>query len=93
VARLGDAGVPAGPISRIGDVMTDPQVLHREMVVELRHPRAGRMRVNGVPLKFSGTPGAVRTPPPLLGEHTAAVLRELGYSDAEAAALRGAGAV
>ena len=93
VARLGDAGVPAGPISRISDVMTDPQVLHREMVVEVRHPRAGRMRVNGVPLKFSGTPGAVRTPPPVLGEHTAAVLRELGYSDAEAAALRGAGAV
>jgi crotonobetainyl-CoA:carnitine CoA-transferase CaiB-like acyl-CoA transferase len=93
VARLGEAGVPAGPISRISEVMADPQVLHREMVVEVRHPRAGRVRVNGVPLKFSETPGAVRTPPPVLGEHTATILDELGYSAAEAAALREAGAV
>jgi crotonobetainyl-CoA:carnitine CoA-transferase CaiB-like acyl-CoA transferase len=93
VARLGDAGVPAGPIARISDVMTDPQVLHREMVVEIRHPRAGTVRVNGVPLKFSETPGAVRSAPPVLGEHTAKVLGELGYSEAEAAALHEAGAV
>jgi crotonobetainyl-CoA:carnitine CoA-transferase CaiB-like acyl-CoA transferase len=91
--RLGAAGVPAGPISRISDVMTDPQVLHREMVVALDHPRAGRVRVNGVPLKFSETPGAVRTPPPVLGQHTAAILAELGCSPAQVEALREAGAV
>jgi len=93
LARLGDAGVPAGPISRINEVMTDPQVLHREMVVEVDHPRAGRVRVNGVPVKFSETPGAVRTPPPVLGEHTAAILSELGCSDAQVNTLRKAGVV
>jgi formyl-CoA transferase/CoA:oxalate CoA-transferase len=93
LGRLGDAGVPAGPISRINEVMTDPQVLHRGMVVEVDHPRAGRVRLNGVPLKFSGTPGAVRTPPPILGEHTAAILGELGCSAAQVAALRDAAVV
>ncbi|HEV2357813.1 MAG TPA: CaiB/BaiF CoA-transferase family protein [bacterium] len=93
VARLGEAGVPVGPISRISEVMNDPQVLHRGMVVAVEHPRAGRVRVNGVPLKFSDTPGGVRTPPPVLGEHTAAVLRELGYPGAQVTALRDAGVV
>ena len=93
LARLLEAGVPAGPISRIDEVMTDPQVLHREMVVDVDHPRAGRVRVNGVPLKFSDTPGAVRTPPPTLGQHTASVLSELGCAAAQVESLRAAGVV
>lgn len=88
VARLLAAGVPAGPIYRMDEVMTDPQVLFREMVVDLTHPRAGPIKVNGVPVKLSDTPGAVRTPPPLLGEHTDEVLRDLGLAPAEITALR-----
>ncbi len=93
VACLLGAGVPAGPIYRMNEVMTDPQVLHREMVVDLEHPRAGRIKVNGVPVKLSETPGAVRMPPPVLGEHTDEVLRGLGVSADELAALRAEGVI
>jgi crotonobetainyl-CoA:carnitine CoA-transferase CaiB-like acyl-CoA transferase len=93
VARLLQAGVPAGPIYRMNEVMEDPQVRHREMVVEVEHPRAGRVRVNGVPVKFSETPGGVIAPPPVLGEHSDAVLLELGCDGAEIAALRRDGVI
>jgi crotonobetainyl-CoA:carnitine CoA-transferase CaiB-like acyl-CoA transferase len=93
VERLLQAGVPAGPIYRMNEVMEDPQVHHRKMVVEVEHPRAGRVRVNGVPVKFSETPGEVAAPPPILGEHTEAVLRELGVDEAEFAALRHDGVI
>ncbi len=93
VSRLLDAGVPAGPIYRMSEVMTDPQVLNREMVVELTHPRAGRITVNGVPVKLSETPGGVRTPPPVLGEHTEEVLRALGLGEADITALRSEGVI
>jgi crotonobetainyl-CoA:carnitine CoA-transferase CaiB-like acyl-CoA transferase len=93
VERLLRAGVPAGPIYRMHEVMEDPQVRHREMVVEVEHPRAGRVRVNGVPVKFSETPGGVMAPPPVLGEHSDAVLLELGCDDAEISALRRDGVI
>jgi crotonobetainyl-CoA:carnitine CoA-transferase CaiB-like acyl-CoA transferase len=86
-------GVPAGPIYRMSEVMSDPQVAHRGMVVELDHPRAGRIRVNGVPVKLSATPGGIRRPPPLLGEHTEPILRELGLGAAEVDSLRAEGVV
>ena len=87
------AGVPAGPIYRMDEVMGDPQVRHREMVVEVEHPNAGRIRVNGVPLKFSETPGGIVSPPPVLGEHSEAVLRELGCTPAEIASLHRDGVI
>jgi len=88
---LDRAGVPNGPIYRISEVFADPQTLHRQMKVTLEHPTAGKVTVTGVPVKFSDTPGAVRTPPPLLGQHTEAVLAELGYSPEDVARLRAEG--
>jgi len=85
-------GVPCGPINSIGDMAADPQTLAREMVVELEHPRAGRTRALGLPLKFSATPGRVARPAPCYGEHTREVLGEFGFAAAEIEALLASGA-
>jgi crotonobetainyl-CoA:carnitine CoA-transferase CaiB-like acyl-CoA transferase len=87
------AGVPVGPVNRIGDMLADPQVAAREMVVELEHPKAGRTRAIGHPVKFSATPGKVERAAPLLGQHTREVLQALGYSAAEIERLHAEGAV
>ena len=93
LAALDAAGVPCGPINSIADVAADPHALAREMVVELEHPRAGRTRALGLPLKLSRTPGKVARPAPLLGQHTREVLEEFGFSSAEVDALYAQGAV
>ena len=93
LTALEAAGVPAGPIYTLDEVYADPQVRARDMVVETEHPAAGRVSNIGIPVKLSETPGAFRRPAPALGEHTDEVLRELGVSDARAAALRASGAV
>jgi crotonobetainyl-CoA:carnitine CoA-transferase CaiB-like acyl-CoA transferase len=87
------AGMPVGPINTIGDMLADPQVAAREMVVETEHPKAGRTRAIGLPIKFSDTPGAVTRPAPLLGEHTREVLSSLGYDAAAIDALAASGAI
>ena len=66
-----EAGVPVGPVNKIGDMLADPQVHAREMVVEVDHPKAGRMKTLGTPIKFSDTKGEVRRAAPVLGQHTA----------------------
>ena len=93
LAAFDAEGVPAGPVNRIGDMLCDPQVLAREMVVEVDHSRAGRVKALGNPIKFSATPGEVRRAAPLLGEHTREVLESLGYSAAQIAKLHEDGAV
>jgi crotonobetainyl-CoA:carnitine CoA-transferase CaiB-like acyl-CoA transferase len=87
LAALDAAGLPCGPINSIADVAADPQALAREMVVELDHPRAGRTRALGLPVKLSATPGRVRRPAPTFGQHTREVLGEFGFGPAEIDAL------
>jgi formyl-CoA transferase len=72
------AGVPAGPIHDYAQAVDDPHTRAREMVVEMEHPEAGTVYGLGIPVKLSATPGSIRRPPPLLGEHTDEILAELG---------------
>ena len=87
VAVLSEAGVPCGPIHDYRQVFEDPHTQAREMEVRLDHPVEGRISALGIPVKLSETPGSVRRPAPLLGQHTSEVLREAGFSDEEIAAL------
>ncbi len=79
--------VCVAPVQTVAEAFADPQVLHRGMVVEREHPRAGKVRQVGTAIKLSETPGAIRRLAPYRGEHTDEVLRALGYADAEIAAL------
>lgn len=79
---LAAAGVPCGPVYRYDQVFTDPQVQHRQMAVDVEHATAGRLTITNTPLKLSATPGRVRLPAPVLGQHTDDILRRLGYDQA-----------
>jgi crotonobetainyl-CoA:carnitine CoA-transferase CaiB-like acyl-CoA transferase len=93
-AILLPAGVPMGAINRIDRVVEHPQVAARGALVGCEHPVAGRIKMVGPPVRMSETPGAVRRPAPLVGEHTESVLREmLGMNDDEIARLKNVGAI
>jgi CoA:oxalate CoA-transferase len=85
---LDQAGVPNGPINSVDEVIKDPQVIAREMIVEVNHPRAGVTPLPGIPIKLSESPGSIRKPAPLLGQHTAEILSEtFGFSSEQIKAM------
>jgi crotonobetainyl-CoA:carnitine CoA-transferase CaiB-like acyl-CoA transferase len=89
IEALTAAGVPCGAVRDVREVLTDPHLEARRMIEVVEHASAGMLRVLGVPIKLSDTPGAVRTAPPTLGQHTASVLEhDLGMNAAEIERLR-----
>jgi formyl-CoA transferase len=89
---LAGAGVPCGACLDTGEVLDDPHLRSREMIVEVEHPVRGRYVTVGNPVKLSASPTTI-TPSPLLGQHRHEILRELGYADSDIDALAAAGAV
>ena len=87
VEELQKFSVPCGPINDLADVFSDPQILARDMFLEMAHPTLGQIKQTGIPIKFSRTPGGLDRPPPLLGEHNHEVLAELGYTNGDVEAL------
>jgi crotonobetainyl-CoA:carnitine CoA-transferase CaiB-like acyl-CoA transferase len=83
VEKLDEAGVPGGPVYTYDQTLNDPHVLAREMVVEIEHPKLGKIKTLGIPLKYSKTPLSVRSAAPWLGQHTSEVLKEIGLTDDE----------
>ena len=93
IARLREHDVWCAPVQTLDETMADPQVAWNQMVRELDHPLVGPLKVIGPSILFSRTPADVRTPPPLLGQHSLEVLSELGYGAERATALLASGAV
>jgi len=93
VGLLNEAGVASALISSLDEALSDPQVAARRMVLEIDHPKAGRIKQLGSPYRLSGSRFSIRLAPPLLGQHTDDLLRGLGYSAKARASLRAAGIV
>ena len=87
------ADVCVGKVYDLPEVFADPQVKHRQMVLELDHPQIGRVKQAGVAIKLSDTPGEVRSFAPSLGQHTTEILQNIGYSHDDIEKLRGSGAI
>ena len=90
---LSQKDIPVGKVYSLDEVFADPQVLHREMVIEVEHPTEGKIRQPGFAIKLSDTPGNVRSLPAMLGEHTAEILTSLGYNKQRIDELRQKGTI
>ena len=90
---LTKADVPVGKVLDMDELFSDPQILHREMIIELNHPKVGKVKQIGIGIKLSDTPGAVRALAHRLGQDTSEVLSGLGYSQSEMKDLRQQGAI
>lgn len=93
VAAFERAGVPAGPVKNMQQVLEDPQTLARDMVIKVDHPVAGEIDALGLPIKFSRGNGVTRRGAPLYGQHTAEIMRDLGYDGTDIQRLADAGVV
>ena len=91
--RLVRADVCVGKVYEIDEMVRDPQLNHRQMIVDVEHPTHGRVRQIGIAIKLSDTPGSIRSAAPLPGEHTAAVLKDLGLGAADIGRLREKGVI
>ncbi|MBI2539668.1 MAG: CoA transferase, partial [Deltaproteobacteria bacterium] len=91
--RLEENDVPAAPLYNVAEVLADKQVEHLGLVEEIDHPKAGRLKFVGSGVSFTGLSKKKGKPPPLLGEQTAAILTELGYSQADIKAMEERGIV
>ena len=78
--KLSDAEIPAGPINTVAEALDDKQTRGRSLIVQLEHPTLGTAKSLANPIRFSSTPVSYRLPPPLLGEHTAEILKGLGFA-------------
>jgi crotonobetainyl-CoA:carnitine CoA-transferase CaiB-like acyl-CoA transferase len=83
ITRLLAADIPAAPVQTVGEALNDPQTLSRALIVELEHPTLKAVRSIANPIRLEAQPVAYRLPPPLLGEHTRQILRELRFPDAQ----------
>jgi len=91
--ELKDKDVCIAPVYELDEVFRDPQVLHRKMLLEIEDPEIGKVRQVGIPIKFSDTPGEVRSLAPVLGQNTEEILSQLGYTEQQMEELEKAGAI
>lgn len=93
LSLLRQANIPCAPVHTLDQALDHPQVKSRGLVAVAEHPLLGSIQQVGIPIKFNGEDRSMSRPPPLLGEHTDAVLKEIGYMEAQIATMKQAGVV